>query len=243
MSGHSKWANTKHRKALQDSRRGKIFTKLIQELVTTVKLGGADTNTNPRLRTIINKALSNNMTRDTINRVLNRGVGEQSLKEMENIVYEGYGPGGTALIINCISNNRNRTTSEIRYILNKIGCSLGVKGSVSYLFQKKGMLSFVAPGVDKDRMLNYAIEFGADDINIHDNGSIDIYTTLELFGSISSRLNQNGFIEVSSKIVYLPITGIRLNQDNTNELIKLIGLLEKNDDIKNIFHNGIYYIM
>ena len=142
MAGHSKWANTRHRKAAQDAKRGKIFTKIIRELVTAAKLGGGDPDANPRLRAAIDKALSNNMTRDTLNRAIARGVGGDDDANMETIIYEGYGPGGTAIMIECLSDNRNRTVAEVRHAFSKCGGNLGTDGSVAYLFSKKGVISF-----------------------------------------------------------------------------------------------------
>ncbi|OUK59565.1 YebC/PmpR family DNA-binding transcriptional regulator [Klebsiella pneumoniae] len=144
MAGHSKWANTKHRKAAQDAKRGKIFTKIIRELVTAARLGGGDPASNPRLRAAVDKALSNNMTRDTLNRAIARGVGGDEDANMETIIYEGYGPGGTAVMVECLSDNRNRTVAEVRHAFTKTGGNLGTDGSVSYLFSKKGVIFYTA---------------------------------------------------------------------------------------------------
>ena len=162
MAGHSKWANIKHRKAAQDAQRGKIFTKLIRELVTAAKLGGADVGSNPRLRTAVDKALSNNMTRDTINRAIQRGAGGGDDTNMESIVYEGYGPGGTAIIVECLTDNRKRTVSEVRHAFTKSGGNLGTDGSVAYLFTRKGLI--LINEADEDALMEAAIEAGADDV-------------------------------------------------------------------------------
>ena len=156
MAGHSKWANTKHRKAAQDAKRGKIFTKIIRELVTAARLGGGDAGSNPRLRAAIDKALSNNMTRDTLNRAIARGVGGDDDANMETIIYEGYGPGGTAVMVECLSDNRNRTVAEVRHAFTKTGGNLGTDGSVSYLFSKKGVISFEKG--DEDAIMEAALE-------------------------------------------------------------------------------------
>ena len=156
MAGHSKWANTRHRKAAQDAKRGKIFTKIIRELVTAAKLGGGDPDANPRLRAAIDKALSNNMTRDTLNRAIARGVGGDDDANMETIIYEGYGPGGTAIMIECLSDNRNRTVAEVRHAFSKCGGNLGTDGSVAYLFSKKGVISFEKG--DEDTIMEAALE-------------------------------------------------------------------------------------
>ena len=156
MAGHSKWANTKHRKAAQDAKRGKIFTKIIRELVTAARLGGGDPASNPRLRAAVDKALSNNMTRDTLNRAIARGVGGDEDANMETIIYEGYGPGGTAVMVECLSDNRNRTVAEVRHAFTKTGGNLGTDGSVSYLFSKKGVISFEKG--DEDTIMEAALE-------------------------------------------------------------------------------------
>ncbi|ELY0404487.1 YebC/PmpR family DNA-binding transcriptional regulator [Escherichia coli] len=156
MAGHSKWANTRHRKAAQDAKRGKIFTKIIRELVTAAKLGGGDPDANPRLRAAVDKALSNNMTRDTLNRAIARGVGGDDDANMETIIYEGYGPGGTAIMIECLSDNRNRTVAEVRHAFSKCGGNLGTDGSVAYLFSKKGVISFEKG--DEDTIMEAALE-------------------------------------------------------------------------------------
>lgn len=158
MAGHSKWANIKHRKAAQDAQRGKIFTKLIRELVTAAKIGGGDVSANPRLRTAVDKALSNNMTRDTINRAIDRGVGGGDDTNMETKIYEGYGPGGTAVMVECLSDNANRTISQVRPSFTKCGGNLGTEGSVGYLFSKKGLILIAE--ADEDALTEAAIEAG-----------------------------------------------------------------------------------
>ena len=183
MAGHSKWANTKHRKAAQDAKRGKIFTKIIRELVTAAKLGGGDPDSNPRLRAAMDKALSNNMTRDTMNRAIARGVGGDDDTNMETIIYEGYGPGGTAVMIECLSDNRNRTVAEVRHAFTKCGGNLGTDGSVAYLFTKKGVITY-APGLDEDTVMEAALEAGAEDIVTYDDGAIDVFTAWESLGAV-----------------------------------------------------------
>nr|CBX74291.1 UPF0082 protein YE2395 [Yersinia enterocolitica W22703] len=193
MAGHSKWANTKHRKAAQDAKRGKIFTKIIRELVTAARLGGGDPGANPRLRAAIDKALSNNMTRDTLNRAIARGVGGDEDNNMETIIYEGYGPGGTAVMVECLSDNRNRTVSEVRHAFTKTGGNLGTDGSVSYLFTKKGVISY-APGLEEDAVMDAALEAGADDIVVYDDGAIDVFTAWESLGAVKDALDATGLV-------------------------------------------------
>ncbi|SUI57883.1 Probable transcriptional regulatory protein YebC [Serratia marcescens] len=191
MAGHSKWANTKHRKAAQDAKRGKIFTKIIRELVTAAKLGGGDPDSNPRLRAAMDKALSNNMTRDTMNRAIARGVGGDDDTNMETIIYEGYGPGGTAVMIECLSDNRNRTVAEVRHAFTKCGGNLGTDGSVAYLFTKKGVITY-APGLDEDSVMEAALEAGAEDIVTYDDGAIDVFTAWEKPGRGERRADRGG---------------------------------------------------
>ena len=159
MAGHSKWANIKHRKAAQDAKRGKIFTKLIREITTSARIGDADPAANPRLRAAVAAALTNNMTRDTINRAIQRGAGDGEGADLETLIYEGYGPAGTAVMVECMTDNRNRTVSEVRHAFSKSGGNLGTDGSVSYLFSKKGVITF--ENVDEDTVMNVALEAGA----------------------------------------------------------------------------------
>lgn len=237
MAGHSKWANTKHRKAAQDAKRGKIFTKIIRELVTAAKLGGGDTATNPRLRAAVDKALSNNMTRDTLNRAIARGVGGDDDANMETIVYEGYGPGGTAVMVECLSDNRNRTVSEVRHAFTKTGGNLGTDGSVSYLFTKKGVISF-EPGLDEDTIMEAALEAGADDVEVFDDGAIDVYTTPESFGDVKDALTAAGFNSQNAEVALIPSTKADLDAENAPKLLKLIDMLEDCDDVQEVYHNG-----
>ncbi len=240
MSGHSKWSNTKYRKTAQDNKRGKIFSKIISELVTATKIGGSDMERNPRLRTVVNKALSNNMTRDVIYRAIYRVEGNNNIN-INKVTYEGYGPGGTAMIINCLSDNKNRTVSEIRYALVKYGGNLGINGSVSYLFITKGIISCMDKK-NEDTMENIAVEAGADDICYHENGVIDIYTTENLLRKICCKLKNSGINIISSKLTYIPSVYVDLNESNSSKLIDLIKFLKKYNDVKNIFHNAKLYI-
>ncbi|WP_213993937.1 YebC/PmpR family DNA-binding transcriptional regulator [Sodalis sp. dw_96] len=237
MSGHSKWANTKHRKAAQDSKRGKVFTKIIRELVTAARLGGGDVGSNPRLRAAVDKALANNMTRDTLTRAIARGVGGEDDTPMETIVYEGYGPGGTAVMVECLSDNRNRTVSEVRHAFTKTGGNLGTDGSVSYLFTKKGVISF-APGMDEDRVMDAALEAGADDVVTYDDGAIDVYTTPETFGSVKDALEAAGLRAEESEVALIPSTKADLDEETAPKLLRLIDLLEDSDDVQEVYHNG-----
>lgn len=237
MAGHSKWANTKHRKAAQDSKRGKIFTKIIRELVTAAKLGGGDANSNPRLRAAMDKALSNNMTRDTMNRAIARGVGGDDDSNMETIIYEGYGPGGTAVMVECLSDNRNRTVSEVRHAFTKTGGNLGTDGSVAYLFTKKGVITF-APGLEEDTVMDAALEAGADDVMTYDDGTIDVFTAWENLGAVKEALEAAGLKADSAEVTMIPSTKADMDAETAPKLLRLIDMLEDCDDVQEVYHNG-----
>lgn len=237
MAGHSKWANTKHRKAAQDAKRGKIFTKIIRELVTAARLGGGDPGSNPRLRAAIDKALSNNMTRDTLNRAIARGVGGDDDTNMETIIYEGYGPGGTAVMVECLSDNRNRTVAEVRHAFSKTGGNLGTDGSVAYLFTKTGVITF-APGQDEDVIMEAALEAGADDIQTYDDGAIDVYTAWESLGDVKDALQAAGFVADQAEVTMIPSTKADMDAETAPKLLRLIDMLEDCDDVQEVYHNG-----
>lgn len=237
MAGHSKWANTKHRKAAQDAKRGKIFTKIIRELVTSAKLGGGDPISNPRLRAAIDKALSNNMTRDTMNRAIARGAGGEDGTNMETIIYEGYGPGGAAVMVECLSDNRNRTVSEVRHAFSKTGGNLGTDGSVSYLFSKRGVISYNA-GVNEDALMEAALDAGAEDIITYDDGMIDVFTNPENFGAVKDALDAEGFVSESAEVSLISSTKVDLDIELAPKLLRLIDLLEDCDDVQEVYHNG-----
>lgn len=237
MAGHSKWANTKHRKAAQDSKRGKIFTKIIRELVTAAKLGGGDPSSNPRLRAAIDKALTNNMTRDTLNRAIARGVGGDDDGNMESIVYEGYGPGGTAVMVECLSDNRNRTVSEVRHAFTKCGGNLGTDGSVSYLFTKRGVISY-SIGASEEQIIHVALDAGAEDVVTFDDGAIDVYTTPETFGAVKDALDTAGLVAEAAEVSMVASTTADLDAETAEKLLKMIDMLEDSDDVQEVYHNG-----
>lgn len=237
MAGHSKWANIRHRKAAQDAKRGKIFTKLIREIVVSAKEGGAEVENNPRLRAAIDKALSNNMTRDTINRAVSRGAGGEGDDGMETVTYEGYGPGGTAVMVECMTDNRNRTVSGVRHAFSKAGGNLGTDGSVNYLFDKKGVISY-QPGLDEDEVMEVALESGAEDIETSDDGSIDVYTTPDEFGVVKDALDEAGFEASNAEVTLVPSTKSDLDAETAPKLLRLVDALEDLDDVQEVYHNG-----
>ena len=236
MAGHSKWANIKHRKAAQDAKRGKIFTKLIREITTSARLGDADPANNPRLRAAVAAALTGNMTRDTINRAIQRGAGGGDGEQLETIVYEGYGPAGSAVMVECLTDNRNRTVAEVRHAFSKCGGNLGTDGSVAYLFSKKGLLTFV--GVDEDALMDAALESGADDVVTEEDGSIEVYTTPNDFGTVLDGLEAAGFKPQSAEVTMIASTEAELDADTAPKLMRLIDMLEDLDDVQEVYHNG-----
>lgn len=237
MAGHSKWANIKHRKAAQDAKRGKLFTKFIRELTVAAREGGSDPDSNPRLRAAIDKALSNNMTRDTVERAIKRGAGELDGQVLETIMYEGYGPGGTAVMVETMTDNRNRTVSGVRNAFSKSGGNLGTDGSVAYLFEKRGVISFDT-GCDEDTIMDAALDAGADDVVTHDDGSIDVYTTPEDFGAVKDALDAAGLEAVNAEVTMVPSTKAELDADTAPKFLRLIDNLEDHDDVQEVYHNA-----
>ncbi|QSX42394.1 YebC/PmpR family DNA-binding transcriptional regulator [Shewanella cyperi] len=237
MAGHSKWANIKHRKAAQDAKRGKLFTKLIRELVVSAREGGPDPDANPRLRAAIDKALSGNMTRDTVERAVKRGSGELDGDNLETIIYEGYGPGGTAVMVECMTDNRNRTVTGVRNAFNKSGGNLGTDGSVSYLFTKRGVISY-EPGVDEDAIMEAALEGGAEDVISNEDGSVDVYTSPAEFGTVKDALDAGGFVAVNAEVTMVPSTQATLDADTAPKFLRLIDTLEDHDDVQEVYHNA-----
>lgn len=237
MAGHSKWANIQHRKGKQDAKRGKLFTKLIREITVSARMGGGDASANPRLRAAIDAALSNNMTKDTIERAVKRGAGGNEGDNVEEIRYEGYGPGGTAIIVDCMSDNRNRTVAEVRHTFNKYGGNLGTDGSVAYLFNKCGVICCPA-GSNEDQVMTVALEAGADDIVTNDDGSIDVITSFEGFHGVKSALEKAGLKIDSSEITMRAATANPLDLEGAQSLITLVEMLEDLDDVQKVYSNA-----
>lgn len=235
MAGHSKWANIKHRKGAQDAKRGKIFTKLIREITTAAKMS-SDINS-PRLRAAVDKALSNNMTRDTIDRAIKRGMGGEDSDTLEEIRYEGYGPNGIAVMVECLTDNRNRTVSEVRHVFTKMGGNLGTDGSVSYLFSKVGQISF-SPGVKEDDLMEVAIDAGADDVITQEDGSIVVNTTPEAFGQVVDAMKAAGFEPDNAEVTMIASTNIALDFEQAQQFMKMVELLEDLDDVQEVYSNA-----
>lgn len=238
MAGHSKWANIKRHKAKQDTKRGKLYTKLIREISVAAKLGGGDADANPRLRAAVDKALDANMSRDVIDRATKRGAGGMEGELVEEIRYEGYGPGGVAIIIDCMTNNRNRTVAEIRHAFTKSGGNLGTEGSVSYLFQKTGQITF-APGEDEERIMEIALEKGAEDVVINDDKSIDVMTGPEDFLKVKKSMLEIGLKPVQADITMTAKTQVAIDDKDTAEkIVRLTDALEDLDDVQEVYSNA-----
>jgi len=237
MAGHSKWANIQHRKKAQDAKRGKIFTKLIREITVAARMGGSDISANPRLRMAVDKGLGANMNKDTIDRAIKRGAGELEGMEYEEILYEGYGAGGTALLVDCLTDNRNRTVSEVRHAFTKHGGNLGTSGSVAYLFSKQGVFSY-EPGVDEDRLMEIALESGADDIVNNDDGSVDIICQPDAFVGLQEALNNAGLEASFAEVSMRAGTMAAVSDKDAEKIIRLIDVLEELDDVQNVYSNA-----
>lgn len=237
MAGHSKWANIQHRKGAQDAKRGKLFTKLIREITVSSRQGGPDPSNNPRLRAAMDKALTANMSKDTIERAIKKGTGAGDGDSYEEVRYEGYGPGGVAVMVDCLTDNRNRTVSEVRHAFSKAGGNLGTDGSVAYLFTKVGLLSYPA-GLDEDRLMEAALEAGAEDVITNDDGSIDVLTAPEHFDTVKAALVQSDLIPENAEVTMRASTNTVLNSEDGEKMIRLLERLEDLDDVQSVYSNA-----
>ena len=237
MAGHSKWANIQHRKGRQDAKRGKLFTKLIREITVAAKLGGSDSSANPRLRAAIDNGLSNNMTKDTIDRAVKRGAGGDENSNVDEIRYEGYGPNGVAVIVDTMTDNKNRTVAEIRHAFSKFGGNLGTDGSVSYLFTKIGLISFQGK-IDEDAIMEAALESGAEDIITNADNSIDVITNPDNLVDIKDVIVAAGFDPQNTEITMRASTTSELDKKGAETMIKLLDELEDIDDVQKVYSNA-----
>lgn len=236
MAGHSKWANIKHRKAAQDAKRGKIFTKIIRELTVAAK-GGPNPEDNPRLRAAMDKALGANMKRDTIDKAIARGAGAGEGTNYEEVTYEGYGVGGVAVLVECMTDNRNRTVAEVRHAFTKRGGNLGTDGSVAYLFTRTGVISY-EPGADEEQVLDVALEAGAEDVITNDDGSIDVQTAFEEFLNVKDALIEAGFEPANAEVTMLASTSVPMDKDGAEKVMALVDMLEDLDDVQAVHCNA-----
>jgi len=236
MAGHSKWANIKHRKANQDAKRGKIFTKLIREITVSAKQGALPED-NPRLRTAVDKALAANMKRDTIDKAIARGAGAGEGENYEEVTYEGYGVGGVAVLVECLTDNRNRTVSDVRHAFTKRGGNLGTDGSVAYLFTRRGQLNY-PPGTDEDKLMEAALESGAEDVVSNDDGSIDVLTAWEDFDRVKSAMQAEGLEPENAEVSMIAATTIDMDEEGAEKIMALVEHLEDLDDVQNVYTNA-----
>lgn len=238
MAGHSKWANIKRHKAKVDAVRGKLYTKLIRELTVAAQQGGGDPSANPRLRAALDKAKGANMTNDVIDRAIKRGAGGMEGEHVDEVRYEGYGPGGIAVMVDCMTNNRNRTVGEVRHAFTKHGGNLGTDGSVAYLFKKQGIMTF-APGTNEEKLMELALELGADDVVTNDDGSIDVTTSPESFITIKEKLAASGLKPEEADVTMSAATSVGIDDQETGEkVIELIDALEDLDDVQSVYTNA-----
>ncbi|CAE6497945.1 YebC/PmpR family DNA-binding regulatory protein [Nitrosomonas nitrosa] len=238
MAGHSKWANIKHKKAAQDAKRGKIFTRLIKEITIAARLGGADPGSNPRLRLAIDKAYEHNMPKDNIERAIKRGCGELEGVSYEEVRYEGYGIAGAAIMVDCMTDNRTRTVADVRHAFTKYGGNLGTDGSVAFLFKHCGQLLF-APGTDEERIMEIALEAGAEDIISNEDGSIEVITAPYEFVTVKEALEKAGFKAELAEVTMKPLTETLLAGEETVKMQKLLDALENIDDVQEVYTNAV----
>lgn len=237
MAGHSKWANIQHRKGAQDAKRGKLFTKLIREINVAAKMGGSDTASNPRLRLAVDKGLAANMAKDTIERAIKKGAGELSDVQYEENRYEGYGVSGVAIMVETMTDNKNRTVSEVKHAFTKYGGNLGAVGSVAYLFEKKGFLNYEA-GTDEDALMEVALEVGADDVVESEDGSFEVVTSEDNFVDIKEALVAASLEPAHAEVTMRAENEITLDVEQAQKLMKLLDALEDLDDVQNVFNNA-----
>jgi len=237
VAGHSKWANIQHRKKAQDAKRGKLFTRLIKEIVVAAKAGGSDLDANASLRAAVDKAKSQSVPKDAIERAVKRGAGELDGSDYEEIRYEGYGPAGVAFIVDCLSDNRNRTVADVRHAFSKAGGNLGQTGSVAYMFASLGVLVY-SPEHDEDEVMEAALEAGAEDVIIDDDGSIEVLTTAEDYVAVKQAMTDAGLEPEDSELTMRASTNAELAVEDAQKVLRLVDLLENSDDVQDVFYNA-----
>ena len=236
MSGHSKWSSIKHKKAARDVRRGKVFTKLIKEITIAARLGGGDINSNPRLRTAVAAAKAQSMPNDNIERAIKKGTGELGGGQLEQIAYEGYGPGGVALIVDVLTDNRNRTVSEIRFLMSKHGGNLGETGCVAWMFKKRGVITVDRGAADEDRLMELVLEAGADDL-ISDADTFQVIGPLESFSAVRDAIEKAGMAITNAEMTMVPESTVKVSGHQAEQVLKLLEDLEDHDDVQSVSAN------
>ena len=237
MAGHSKWANIRHRKGRKDAKRGKLFSRLIREVTVAARIGGGDASANPRLRAAMDNALSNNMPKDTVERAVARGAGGAEGEQYDEVRYEGYAPGGSAVMVDCMTDNRNRTVAEIRHAFTKCGGNLGTDGAVAYMFTKVGLLSY-SSNVDEDAIMEAALEAGADDVIVNDDQSIDVLTDPDLISDVKDAMVTGGHIPENTEVTMRADNNNELDDDGAQKMMRLLDMLEDLDDVQKVYSNA-----
>ncbi len=240
MSGHSKWSTIKHKKGKADAAKGKIFTKIGREISVAVKMGGSDPDMNPRLRDAIVKAKSNNMPNDNVNRVIKKAAGENDDVNYEEIMYEGYGPGGVAVIVEAMTDNKNRTASNVRFYFDKNGGSLGATGCVNWMFDRKGSIAIEkTDDIDEDTLMMMALEAGAEDFQVNDD-IYEILTDPGDFSSVRDELEKKGLVFLGAEIQRIPQNTVDIDEELAEKINKMLDMMEDDDDVQNVYHNGVF---
>jgi YebC/PmpR family DNA-binding regulatory protein len=237
MSGHSKWSTIKHKKGAADAKRGKIFTRIIKEMTVAARLGGGDVDGNPRLRSAIVEAKANNMPKDNIDRAIKKGTGELEGTAYEELTYEGYGPGGVAVIVETMTDNTNRTTPEIRHMFEKAGGNMGTPGSVRFQFEKKGYFAIEKNEVGEDRLMEIALEAGADDMQTDDPEVFEIYTRPDSFEAVREALEKSKIATVEAKLGMIPANYVKLDEAKSKAMMRLLETLDDHEDVQNVYSN------
>jgi len=237
MSGHSKWSTIKHKKGAADAKRGKVFTRIIKEMTVAARMGGGDPAANPRLRAAVAEAKANNMPKDNVERAIKRGTGELEGVSYEEITYEGYGPGGVALMVEVMTDNSNRTTPEIRHMLEKNGGNMGTPGSVRFQFERKGYFSVDKKSVDEDKLMEIALEAGADDLLSDNPETFEIYAAPESFEQVRQALEKNKIPTLEAKLGQIPRNPVKLDENKARQMIRLMESLDDHDDVQNVWSN------
>src|SRR5439155_3243757 len=237
MSGHSKWSTIKHKKGAADAKRGKVFTRILKEMTVAARMGGGDPVGNPRLRAAIAEAKANNMPKDNIERAVKRGTGEIEGVTYEELTYEGYGPGGVALIVETMTDNTNRTTPEIRHIFEKNGGNLGTPGSVRFQFERKGYFAVEKSAVGEDKLMELALEAGADDLQTDDPETYEIISSPDNFENVRQALEKNKIPTIEAKLGQLPSMYVKLDDQKSKQMMRLLEMLDDHDDVQNVWSN------
>ena len=238
MAGHSKWANIKHKKGAEDAKRGKVFTKLVKEIIVAARLGGGDPNANPRLRTVLLKAKVNNLPKDNVDRAIKKGTGELEGVNYEELSYEGYGPGGVAVLVESLTDNKNRTVAEVRHIFNKYNGNLGENGCVAWMFDKKGWIAVARKDADEETLMSVALDAGAEDIREEDADNFEIVMAPDDFDAVKAALEKAGIPIADSEVTMLPKNYISITGKEAESMIKLMDALEDNDDVQKVYTNA-----